>query len=71
MINLIGTHAAARASCWPQPGLHLHDYGKRAAAGRKLGHCTLVEPTAPRRDARARRLLDPSGRQRAHPVHRR
>ncbi len=28
-----------------QPGVHLHDYGKSARAGRKLGHCTLLAPT--------------------------
>jgi len=38
-------------------GVHLHDYGKSARPGRKMGHCTLVEPTAARRDARARALL--------------
>jgi 5-(carboxyamino)imidazole ribonucleotide synthase len=40
------------------PGVHLHDYGKQPRVGRKVGHCTLVEPTAARRDARAQRLLD-------------
>jgi 5-(carboxyamino)imidazole ribonucleotide synthase len=37
-------------------GVHLHDYGKQPRPGRKVGHCTVVEPTAARRDARARRL---------------
>jgi phosphoribosylaminoimidazole carboxylase (NCAIR synthetase) len=36
--------------------VHLHDYGKRPRPGRKVGHCTIVEPTAARRDARARLL---------------
>ena len=39
------------------PGLHLHDYGKQPRPGRKVGHCTLVEASAARRDARALKLL--------------
>jgi 5-(carboxyamino)imidazole ribonucleotide synthase len=39
------------------PGVHLHDYGKRPRPGRKMGHCTVVEPSAMARDARARALL--------------
>src|SRR5580658_5267622 len=57
MINLIG-RLPARATLLAVPGVHLHDYGKQPRAGRKVGHCTLVEPTAARRDARAQRLLD-------------
>ncbi len=56
MVNLIGAmppHAALLAG----PGLHLHDYGKAPRPGRKLGHCTLVEPSARARDRRARQLL--------------
>lgn len=56
MLNLIGT-LPERAGLLAQPGLHLHDYGKQPRPGRKLGHCTLVEPTAQARDRRARRLL--------------
>lgn len=56
MINLIGRMPARRVLLG-YPGLHLHDYGKQERPGRKVGHCTLVEPTAARRDARARRLL--------------
>jgi phosphoribosylaminoimidazole carboxylase (NCAIR synthetase) len=37
--------------------VHLHDYGKRPRPGRKMGHCTVVEPSAMARDARARALL--------------
>ena len=40
-----------------QPGVHLHYYGKRARAGRKLGHCTLVAPSADERNRRTRALL--------------
>jgi 5-(carboxyamino)imidazole ribonucleotide synthase len=56
MINLIGA-LPPRAALLKQPGLHLHDYGKRARPGRKVGHCTLVESSAAARDARTRRLL--------------
>src|SRR5690606_16746719 len=57
MINLIGRMPSTR---WllAQPGVHLHHYGKTPRPGRKLGHCTLVEPaSAQARDARVRRLL--------------
>ncbi len=56
MINLIG-RIPRRALLLAHPGVHLHDYGKRARPGRKVGHCTLIEPTAAARDARARGLL--------------
>jgi 5-(carboxyamino)imidazole ribonucleotide synthase len=56
MINLIG-RLPPRARLLAHPGVHLHDYGKSARPGRKVGHCTLIEPTAAARDARARRLL--------------
>lgn len=56
MINLIG-NMPERRGMLAEPGLHLHDYGKEARPGRKLGHCTLVESSAARRDSRARNLL--------------
>ncbi len=56
MINLIG-RMPPRKGLLAQPGVHLHDYGKTARPGRKLGHCTLVEQSAAGRDRRARRLL--------------
>ena len=56
MINLIG-QMPARAALLALDGVHLHDYGKQPRPGRKVGHCTVVEPTPARRDARARRLL--------------
>jgi 5-(carboxyamino)imidazole ribonucleotide synthase len=56
MINLIG-RLPPRAQLLALEGVHLHDYGKQPRPGRKVGHCTVVEPTAARRDARARRLL--------------
>src|SRR6185312_5863208 len=56
MINLIG-NMPARAGLLAEQGLHLHSYGKQPRPGRKLGHCTLVAPSAPSRDRQARRLL--------------
>jgi len=56
MINLIGA-LPPPAKLLAVPGLHLHDYGKAPRPGRKVGHCTLVEATAARRDARARALI--------------
>ena len=56
MINLIGKLPNAH-KFMAEPGLHWHDYTKQARPGRKLGHCTLIESTAQRRDARTRKLL--------------
>ena len=56
MVNLIGA-IPPRAELLKQPGLHLHDYGKKPRPGRKVGHCTLVEASAARRDARTLRVL--------------
>jgi 5-(carboxyamino)imidazole ribonucleotide synthase len=56
MINLIGA-LPSRAAVLRLEGVHLHEYGKRPRAGRKVGHLTVVEPTAAARDARMRRLL--------------
>ena len=46
-----------RAQLLALAGVHLHVYGKQPRPGRKVGHCTAVEPTAAARDRRARRLL--------------
>lgn len=56
MVNLIGK-LPPRAKLLALEGVHLHDYGKAPRPGRKVGHCTVVEPTAASRDAHARRLL--------------
>jgi 5-(carboxyamino)imidazole ribonucleotide synthase len=56
MVNLIGA-MPQRAAVLALEGVHLHDYGKQPRPGRKVGHCTVVEPTAAARDARTRRLL--------------
>jgi 5-(carboxyamino)imidazole ribonucleotide synthase len=55
MLNLIG-RIPPRARLLALEGVHLHDYGKQPRPGRKVGHCTVVEPSAARRDARLRRL---------------
>ena len=56
MVNLIG-EIPAREWLLEFEGLHLHDYGKQPRPGRKLGHCTLVEASATRRDRLTRQLL--------------
>lgn len=56
MINLIGKMPAGTALL-ALPELHWHDYGKQARPGRKLGHLTLLAPTAGARDRLARQLL--------------
>jgi 5-(carboxyamino)imidazole ribonucleotide synthase len=56
MVNLVG-EMPPRGRLLSLAGVHLHDYGKIARPGRKMGHCTVVEPSAAARDARARALL--------------
>jgi 5-(carboxyamino)imidazole ribonucleotide synthase len=56
MLNLIG-NMPSRATILGWEGVHLHNYDKEPRPGRKIGHCTLVETTARRRDQRARQLL--------------
>jgi 5-(carboxyamino)imidazole ribonucleotide synthase len=56
MINLIG-ELPDRDAMLREPGLHWHDYGKAARPGRKLGHLTLVENSAQRRNSRALKVL--------------
>lgn len=56
MINLIG-RMPDRPALLKEKNLHLHDYGKSAREGRKLGHCTIVETTAARAAARSASLL--------------
>jgi 5-(carboxyamino)imidazole ribonucleotide synthase len=56
MINLIGT-MPERSALLCHAGVHLHDYGKEARPGRKLGHLTVVEHNEARCERRARDLL--------------
>jgi 5-(carboxyamino)imidazole ribonucleotide synthase len=56
MVNLLG-EMPPRAGLLREKSLYLHDYGKEPRPGRKLGHCTLVAPSATERDRRAASLL--------------
>ena len=57
MLNLIGripdtVRTLPARNCW------LHDYGKAARAGRKLGHITVVAASAAERDRRLQEILE-------------
>lgn len=56
MINLIGT-VPAKPALLAVSGLHLHDYGKEPRANRKVGHLTVVCPTARQRNVLTGNLL--------------
>jgi 5-(carboxyamino)imidazole ribonucleotide synthase len=56
MINFIGS-LPSRVRWLGERNLFFHDYGKEPRPGRKVGHCTILEPSASRRDARLKRLL--------------
>jgi 5-(carboxyamino)imidazole ribonucleotide synthase len=56
MVNYIGT-MPDRDRIMAVPGAHHHDYGKAPRAGRKLGHCTVVAPTAAARDELLKRIV--------------
>jgi 5-(carboxyamino)imidazole ribonucleotide synthase len=56
MINLIG-QMPARERFLGEAGLHWHDYGKSARPGRKLGHVTICESTAQKRNSKAFKAL--------------
>jgi 5-(carboxyamino)imidazole ribonucleotide synthase len=56
MINLIGS-LPADAAQFNAPGLYLHDYGKVARPGRKLGHLTIVAADAATRDRELSKAL--------------
>lgn len=49
MINLIGTMPRDEQALVVE-GFRVHDYGKQARPGRKLGHATVVSPAAEARD---------------------
>ena len=55
MINLIGRMPRKHKSLVAD-GYHLHDYGKEPRSGRKLGHITLLDSDAARRDQRLQAL---------------
>jgi 5-(carboxyamino)imidazole ribonucleotide synthase len=56
MVNFIGT-IPDRSAALKLPGLHLHDYDKQPRPSRKLGHATLVLPSATLRDQALPKLL--------------
>jgi 5-(carboxyamino)imidazole ribonucleotide synthase len=56
MINFVGK-LPARERWLAERNLFFHDYGKEARPGRKIGHCTILESSATRRDTHLRRLL--------------
>lgn len=56
MINLIG-ELPARDVVLAMPEAHWHDYGKDSRPGRKVGHVTVLAPSATQRDAAAQKLL--------------
>jgi 5-(carboxyamino)imidazole ribonucleotide synthase len=56
MINFIGS-LPQREKWLGERNLFFHDYGKEARPKRKLGHCTILERSAARRDARLKQLL--------------
>ncbi|MCC7200033.1 MAG: 5-(carboxyamino)imidazole ribonucleotide synthase [Gammaproteobacteria bacterium] len=61
MVNLLGEMPPVDGVL-AIPGVHLHDYGKEARPGRKLGHLTFVSPSKAERDGVARALLAIAGR---------
>jgi 5-(carboxyamino)imidazole ribonucleotide synthase len=60
MINFIGS-VPPREKWLAERNLFFHDYGKEPRPGRKVGHCTILERSAARRDARLKRLLGQYG----------
>jgi 5-(carboxyamino)imidazole ribonucleotide synthase len=56
MINFIGS-LPPREQWLGERNLFFHDYGKEPRPQRKVGHCTILEQSAARRDARLKRLL--------------
>jgi 5-(carboxyamino)imidazole ribonucleotide synthase len=56
MINLVGTMPAPH-HLLALPGVHLHDYGKKPRAKRKLGHATVVGVDRAAVDVLAQRIL--------------
>jgi 5-(carboxyamino)imidazole ribonucleotide synthase len=56
MINLIGSMPRSE-TVLTESDVHWHEYGKTSRPGRKLGHCTLIDQSAARRNRRAHNLL--------------
>ena len=63
MVNCVGT-MPERDAVLAIPGAHLHDYGKQARPGRKLGHVTVTaadETTLDERLACVEAIVGPRG----------
>ena len=58
MMNLIGEIPAVARSL---PESHLHDYGKEARPGRKLGHITVIADSAAERDRLLAEIAEKTG----------
>jgi 5-(carboxyamino)imidazole ribonucleotide synthase len=58
MMNLIGEIPAVARSL---PKSHLHDYGKEARPGRKLGHITVIADSADERDRLLAEIAEKTG----------
>ncbi len=56
MLNFVG-HIPTSNAALQQNGVHFHDYGKQARAGRKLGHATVVAGTPKARDLAVKKML--------------
>ena len=56
MMNFIGSIPALR-NILRVSGVHFHSYGKEPRAGRKLGHCTILAPSAAARDRALQQLI--------------
>jgi 5-(carboxyamino)imidazole ribonucleotide synthase len=55
MVNFLGV-MPEREKLLTVPGLSFHDYGKEPRKGRKIGHCTVLAPTARERDRALKRV---------------
>lgn len=60
MVNLVGSIPDLSALA-NEPGIRVHDYGKEARAGRKLGHVTAVAATREELELRIQRILARTG----------
>ena len=60
MLNLIG-RMPDRNALLGIGGAHLHDYGKQARPGRKLGHCTILRSSRSQALSALQQLKDAAG----------
>jgi 5-(carboxyamino)imidazole ribonucleotide synthase len=62
MLNLIG-HTDGREQALALPGVHWHDYGKKARGGRKVGHVSVTAADRAQVAERVQQLLGVIGRE--------